>query len=314
MQFFPVAESQMRTGINPVTDTRQADYQSASLDFLSTVVSSAFSCQVESSVAQPFSSPVYVVGHVDTELTANGTDICFASLDLTKAAPTWTCILNVTQRDNNPVVDFRGIATGSFRTCSPNTVYAFVVSPLRQVVQPQPAELSFLERNKTAIFVGTFVALFVVLVSTFAFYRLYRYRAKEKQKEKEVREAQQKLEDMATLGTEAVTADPDVDMVVNPLARQLKDPTGKHNMKESDRSAQERAQRQEEMKQLEVENERMRLELERMRGQLHQKRNSADAGPAPVSQPTGETSAPVVTGEPPQRVAFAPQKPKQRNV
>lgn len=336
LQVRPVADSQMRGATNPVPRSRQIEL-GATLGYLSTVVSAAFECVAGADVVQPFPIPLAYTAAVDDGVLQRARpegyderDVCLARLR--SAGGQWECLVSdADARDAGPErVEgaAEGEFTGTLDTCQEGVAYAFVVAPNRVVLPPSQSGGGLDWWVWLTIIVSLGV---VVLLATFVFTRLYRYRRKLHEKRAEVDELNEVVHDMEMYGS-AATRDQDVAMIQNPLALNMKEMTGRQGMQEAatggegavyeDEGA---AERQERLRTLNDDRRRLQQDLDKMKAELETRGQGAPVVDDMSGQHAGGVSSVAAAARPPplppaSRSAGgdegfgAPVRPKKRNL
>lgn len=310
----PVADSQLREASNPVTSTRRSEWGSQ-LDFAHTVLSAAFECILDANIVQPLVIPITYEAEIDLDTNPGDRDSCLGFIEDDK----WRCVeTNRTIRDTSFIFSddrARQIVRGSLFVCEEGRYYAFINVPNANEVS---SSQSWIEKNWQIILIvivclGIFTALLF-----YTYTRLYRYRKKYHLERDKVEEMRAKVEDMEQFGTGL--QDPDVDMMANPLAVQIKDASGRHGMQETmegmprNSTAERKAEeRQERMAQLREDKARMESELEKMKQELQFRREEEPtipaAGPSAAAAPEGPSPSPQA-----RQGQFGAQRPKRRDI
>jgi len=237
----PVADSSLMSMSNPVPDTRQGDVGTDALPYAATVLSPAFECVLSADVVQPLALNLTVYGMFDTQIVSNGSIIAYNDVCLgVSVNGTWRCVIddpstrdNVTLHQSNQPAN---VLYGTLSVCSAGTAYAFIYSPLRVVVPPQPSSSDWFKDHWWIIFPILLGLAALAGVCWLYFGYLAGFRRRYKEERAKVADAQQEVHDMELYGTRV--QQPDLVLVTNPLAQQAKDIHGtmakaKHHHQES---------------------------------------------------------------------------------
>ena len=210
--FIPVADSEMRSAVNPVDSGRINEF-GASLEFEQTVISSAFRCSLDESVQQPLPLVLTVNGLVDIDENTDGRDVCLATIN---DQGVWQC-LNDGDRQN--VVDSQGIASGTIDSCNPDNIQAFVFLPAPAIVAT-PGEIDgFWDQWAGTVIGASFGAALLFGFVGYVGVRLYRYRGKYHHTREALEDAKDIVNDMDMIGGTGggVAASGDIDFTLNPM-------------------------------------------------------------------------------------------------
>lgn len=212
MSFAPVAESEMRSAINPV-DSGRVDEFGSTLEFEQTVLSTAFRCSLDESVQQPLPLIMTVNGLVDMDENTSGRDICLATIN---DLGVWQC-LDTSERTD--VLDAQGIATGSLDSCNPDSIQAFVFLPAPAVVGSAAEIDGFWDQWAGTVIGASFGAALLFGFVGYVGVRLYRYRGKYHHTRDALEDAKDIVNDMEMIGGTGagVAASGDVDFTLNPM-------------------------------------------------------------------------------------------------
>jgi len=338
LEIRPVADSQMRDAENQVAPSRvhMDDWDFPKyMTFAQTVLSPAFQCIVSDNAISPFPLNITYTASIDTDRHPFYDDVCLAWLYTVPEIEftSWKCVLgNREDRNEHPVgplVDQpEHLVQSAIIQCGPadaNIIYAFIHSPLKVTVK-KFSVVDFIAQN-IYIIMGVFLGL--GLIAALVFYslkRLHRYRKKYHDERDAVKKMADEVNEMEQFGGKAGTKDDELQMVENPMVRQMKDMQRKLDAKELEMQQAEQAARmaesalrQDHITRLKDDKDGLQKELDRLKQMLADAQQAHKAEvevmPAASSVASSDSSAVAGAGAPDAgtvRLEFAARLPKHK--
>jgi fibro-slime domain-containing protein len=303
----PVADSEMRGADNKVHPSREQEY-GTELDYETTVLSTAFSCEVDEGVDLingGFDIEALIDYNRDpntqTAFNAPETykDACLAKLfripHLDNYAR-WQCIhrdrfatQNFPVQEGQPPMRL----TGKIPKCARSShaqqsvsrrlasgevereIYAFILTPRPNTASTQVPDQDWLEQHMFLFLVILLSITITVVLSFYCIRRLWRYKGKHEKEKEKVAAMQEEVDDMEQFGGQAGQKDDQVIMSENPLVLQVKDMQRQIDAKSNEVLEQEQAEREQDaharaahIDQLKKDRDEMQAKLKEMQRQL----------------------------------------------